>query len=80
MKSAYIVQKQSPRGALLKGVLRNFAKFTGKCQSLFFNKVAGMMQRKTNQLGRQQVLPHLHVRSIHWKRKEKKFQHPERNN
>ena len=26
-----------------KGVLRNFAKFTGKhlCQSLFFNKVAG---------------------------------------
>ena len=27
-----------------KGVLRNFAKFTGKhlCQSLFFNKVAGM--------------------------------------
>ena len=28
----------------LKGVLRNFAKFTGKhlCQSLFFNKVAGL--------------------------------------
>ena len=28
-----------------KGVLRNFRKFTGKylCQSLFFNKVAGMM-------------------------------------
>ena len=27
-----------------KGVLRNFAKFTGKrlCQSLFFNKVAGL--------------------------------------
>ena len=27
-----------------KGVLRNFAKFTGKppCQSLFFNKVAGV--------------------------------------
>ena len=27
-----------------KGVLRNFAKFTGKqlCQSLFLNKVAGM--------------------------------------
>ena len=26
-----------------KGILRNFAKFTGKhlCQSLFFNKVAG---------------------------------------
>ena len=32
-------QKQSPRG-----VLRNFAKFTGKhlCQSLYFNKVAGL--------------------------------------
>ena len=28
-----------------KGVLRNFAKFTGKnlCQSLFFNKVAGLV-------------------------------------
>ena len=27
-----------------KGVLRNFANFTGKhlCQSLFFNKVAGL--------------------------------------
>ena len=27
-----------------RGVLRNFVKFTGKhlCQSLFFNKVAGM--------------------------------------
>ena len=27
-----------------KGALRNFAKFTGKhlCQSLFFNKVAGL--------------------------------------
>ena len=27
------------------GVLKNFAKFTGKllCQSLFFNKVAGLM-------------------------------------
>ena len=31
------------RCSLSKGVLRNFAKFTGKhlCQSLFFNKVAG---------------------------------------
>ena len=29
--------------SLMKGVLKNFAKFTGKhlCQSLFFNKVAG---------------------------------------
>ena len=39
-----MVQKQSPEGVLKKGVLRNFAKFTGKhlCQSLFFNKVAGL--------------------------------------
>ena len=31
--------------SLWKGVLRNFTKFTGKhlCQSLFFNKVAGLM-------------------------------------
>ena len=37
-------QKQSPRGVLWKGVLRSFMKFTGKhlCQSLFFNKVAGL--------------------------------------
>ena len=30
--------------SLKKGVLRNFAKFTGKhlCQSIFFNKVAGL--------------------------------------
>ena len=31
-------------GSFKKGVLRNFAKFTGKyqCQSLFFNKVTGL--------------------------------------
>ena len=36
--------KQSPRVLCKKGVLRNFAKFTGKnlSQSLFFNKVAGV--------------------------------------
>ena len=30
---------------MMKGVLRNFAKFTGKhlCKSLFFNKVAGLI-------------------------------------
>ena len=30
-----------------RGVLRNFTKFTGKhlCQSLFFNKVAGLWHR-----------------------------------
>ena len=34
----------SLRRSVRKGVLRNFAKFTGKhlCQSLFFNKVAGL--------------------------------------
>ena len=33
-----------------EGVLRNFAKFTGKhlCQSLFFNKVAGLSKRYTD--------------------------------
>ena len=37
-------QKQPPEVFCKKGVLRNFAKFTGKylCQSLFFNKVAGL--------------------------------------
>ena len=32
------------RRSIKKGVLRNFTKFTGKhlCQSLFFNKVAGL--------------------------------------
>ena len=31
-------------GSMINGVLRNLAKFTGKhlCQSLFFNKVAGL--------------------------------------
>ena len=38
------LQKQPPGGLLRKGVLRNFAKFTGRhlYQSLFFNKVAGL--------------------------------------
>ena len=33
-----------PKMFYKKGVLRNFAKFTGKhlCQGLFFNKVAGL--------------------------------------
>ena len=32
-----------------KGVLKNFSKFTGKhlCQSLFFNKVAGLIKKGT---------------------------------
>ena len=38
------IQKQPPDCALRKGVLRNIAKFIGKylCQSLLFNKVAGL--------------------------------------
>ena len=38
------IQKQPPEVFCKKGVLRNFAKFTGKhlCQSFFFNKVAGL--------------------------------------
>ena len=37
-----------------KGVLRNFAKFTGKhlCQSLFFNKVAGAASEQKQSTGR----------------------------
>ena len=36
------------RCSVRKGVIRNFAKFTGKhlCQSLFFNKVAGHVIKK----------------------------------
>ena len=35
-----------------QGVLRNFAKFTGKhlCQSLFFNKVAGLKKETLGQV------------------------------
>ena len=37
-------QKQPPEVFYKKGVLKNFAKFPGKhlCQSLFFNKAAGL--------------------------------------
>ena len=37
-------QKQPPEVFCKKDVLKNFAKFTGRhlCQSLFFNKVAGL--------------------------------------
>ena len=40
----YMWQKQPTKVFCKKGVLRNFTKFTGKhlCQSLFFNKVAGL--------------------------------------
>ena len=38
------------RCSVRKGVLRNFAKFTGKhlCQSLYFNKVAGLIPEEKN--------------------------------
>ena len=38
------IKKQPPEVFCEKVVLRNFTKFTGKhlCQSLFFNKVAGL--------------------------------------
>ena len=38
------IQKQPPKVFYVKGVLRNFKKFTGKhlCQNLFFNKVAAL--------------------------------------
>ena len=40
----FFIQKQYQSCSIKKGVLRNFPKFTGKhlCQSLFFNKVAGL--------------------------------------
>ena len=43
-RSAHNIQKQPTELFCKKGVLRNFAKFTGKhlCQRLFFNKVAGL--------------------------------------
>ena len=45
-------QKQPPEVFFKKSVLRNFAKFKGKhlCQSLFFNKVTGLLQNTSGQL------------------------------
>ena len=42
--SVCLYRSSHRRYSVKKGVLRNFAKFTGKhlCQSLFFNKVAGL--------------------------------------
>ena len=39
-----VIRSSHQRCFVIKGVLRNFAKFTGKhlCQSLIFNKVAGL--------------------------------------
>ena len=46
------MQKQPPAVFCKKGVLRNFAKFTGKylSQSFFFNKVAGLRPIKKESL------------------------------
>ena len=43
-KAISIIRSSHRRCSVKKGVLRNFAKFTGKhlCQSVFFNKVAGL--------------------------------------
>ena len=42
------MQKQLPDVFCKKGVLRNFAKFTGKhlCQSLFFNKACNFIKKE----------------------------------
>ena len=46
---AIIFRGSRPKVFPKKGLLRNFAKFTGKylCQSVFFNKVAGRVQLVT---------------------------------
>ena len=69
-KTAF-VQKQPPEVSVRKGVLRNFAKFTGKhlCQSLFFNKVAGLSPQNTflqNNSGRL-LLFVVHNAKYHWR-------------
>ena len=44
MKLNYLMIQKQPKVIYRKGDIKNFAKFTGKymCQSLFFNKVAGL--------------------------------------
>ena len=44
------IRSSHQRCSMKKGVLRNFTKFTGKhlCQSLFFNKVAGLRPQTCN--------------------------------
>ena len=41
----FLFRSSHRRCSIRKGVLRNFAKFTGKhlCQSLFFNKIAARL-------------------------------------
>ena len=51
---AVLCRSSHRRCSLRKGVLRNFSKFTAKhlCQSLFFNKVAGLRPFLQNTSGR----------------------------
>ena len=46
-ESGPLLRSSHWRCSVRKGVLRNLAKFTGKhlCQSLLFNKVAGLSQQ-----------------------------------
>ena len=46
----YYTEAVTQKGFIIKGILRNFAKFTGRhpCQSLFFNKVAGQRRNLRN--------------------------------
>ena len=43
------MQKQPPEVFCKNGVLRNFAKFSGKhlCESLFFNKACNFIKKET---------------------------------
>ena len=49
--STTLERSSHERCSVRKGVLRNLAKFTGKhlCQSLFFNKVAGLTRKETEE-------------------------------
>ena len=44
-QNSSIIKSSHHRCSIKKGVLKNFTKFTGKilCQSLFFNKIAGLI-------------------------------------
>ena len=50
-------QKQPPVVFYKKGVLKSFAKFTGKhlCQSLFFYKVTGMANNSETDLKKKRI-------------------------
>ena len=52
MSQLYQNRSSRPEVFCKKGSLRNFAKFTGKhlCQSLFFNKVAGVSKETLAQV------------------------------